>query len=220
MAIGADQRFRDRTEAGILLGARLRRLGVPHDPVVLALPRGGVPVAAEVALALRAPLDVLVVSKLGAPGHEELAIGAIAPGVRVLNEALIAELGLSPAVLAAIDARARTELERRERLYGRAQPPPEIEGHTAILVDDGLATGSTMLAAVRSVRAAHPAAVLVAVPVADSEVCRLLGAAAEEVVCLLTPHPLGAVGAYYEDFSQTGDAEVRALLAAAREQAG
>ncbi len=218
MAIGASQRFRDRTEAGRLLGERLRRLGVPHDPVVLALPRGGVPVAAGVALALGAPLDVLVVRKLGAPGHEELAIGAIAPGVRVLNEALIRELGLSPAELAAIDARARAELERREQLYGRAQPPPGVEGRTAILVDDGLATGSTMLAALRSVRAAHPASVLVAVPVADVEVCRLVAAAADEVVCLLTPHPLGAVGAYYEDFSQVGDAEVRALLAAARER--
>ena len=218
MVIGASQRFRDRTEAGSLLGERLRRLGVPHDPVVLALPRGGVPVAAEVALALGAPLDVLVVRKLGAPGHEELAIGAIAPGVRVLNEALIRELGLSPAELATIEARARAELERRERLYGRAQPPPQIEGRTAILVDDGLATGSTMLAALSSVRAARPAAVLVAVPVADLEICRMLGAEVE-VVCLLTPHPLGAVGAYYEDFSQTGDAEVRALLGAARERA-
>jgi predicted phosphoribosyltransferase len=218
MAIGASERFRDRTQAGRLLGERVRRLGVPHDPVVLALPRGGVPVAAEVALALGAPLDVLVVRKLGVPGHEELAIGAIAPGVRVLNEALVRELGLSPEELEGVDARARAEAQRRERLYGRAQPPPAIEGRTAILVDDGLATGSTMLAAISSVRGVGPASVLVAVPVADPEVCRLVGAAADQVLSLLTPHPLGAVGAYYEDFSQTGDAEVRALLAAARER--
>ncbi len=185
---------------------------------MLALPRGGVPVAAEVALALGAPLDVLVVRKLGVPGHEELAIGAIAPGVRVLNEALVRELGLSPEELEGVDARARAEAQRRERLYGRTQPPPAIEGRTAILVDDGLATGSTMLAAISSVRGVGPASVLVAVPVADPEVCRLVGAAADQVLSLLTPHPLGAVGAYYEDFSQTGDAEVRALLAAARER--
>jgi putative phosphoribosyl transferase len=180
---------------------------------VLGLPRGGVPVAAEVARALAAPLDVLVVRKLGAPGREELAIGAIAHGgVRVLNGGLIRELGLTREELAAIEARERAELERREWRYRGARPVPDFAGVTAIVVDDGLATGSTMLAAVAAIRAELPAAVLVAVPVADPEICAMLGDVADEVVCLLTPHPLGAVGLYYEDFSQIADEEVRALL--------
>ncbi len=184
---------------------------------MLGLPRGGVPVAAEVAQALRARLDVLVVRKLGAPGREELAIGAIARGgVRVLNGALIRELQMTLAELAEIEDRERAELERRERSYRGGRPLLDLAGRTAVLVDDGLATGSTMLAAVAAVRAELPAAVLVAVPVADPEICAMLGDAADEVVCLLTPHPLGAVGLYYEDFSQTADEEVRTLLESGR----
>jgi len=185
--------------------------------VVLGLPRGGVPVAAEVAGALGTALDVLVVRKLGVPGREELALGAIARGgVRVLNEALIRELELTPAELASIERRERAELERRERLYRDGRPAGALAGRNVVIVDDGLATGSTMLAALAAIRAERPAAVLVAVPVADAEICALLSEAADEVVCLLTPHPLGAVGLYYEDFSQTADEEVRALLRAAR----
>jgi predicted phosphoribosyltransferase len=216
MATGIPKGFRDRSEAGRLLGRRL--CGVADGrAVVLGLPRGGVIVAAEVARALDAPLDALLVRKLGAPGREELAIGAIARGgVRVLNEGLIRALGISDEALAAIDARARAELERRERLYRGAAPAVALAGRTAVLVDDGLATGSTMLAAVRAARAERAAKVLVAVPVADIEVCALLGSVADDVGCLLTPHPLGAVGVYYADFSQVGDDEVRELLAAAR----
>ena len=212
--------FRDRAEAGRLLGERLRDLPGAEDAVVLGLPRGGVPVAAGVAEAISAPLDVLVVRKLGAPGREELAIGAIARGgVRVLNRGLIRELGIGPEELASIYARERAELERRERSYRpESGELPSRSGRTAILVDDGLATGSTMLAAIQAIRAEDPAAVLVAVPVADTEVCAMLRAAADDVLCLITPHPLRAIGLYYEDFSQTSDDEVRALLAAARER--
>jgi putative phosphoribosyl transferase len=203
--------------AGRLLGERLRASGRSGEMVVLGLPRGGVPVAAEVAVALGAPLDVLLVRKLGVPGHEELALGAIAGGgVRVLNAGLIAELELTRGELQEIERRERSELQRRERSYRAGRPLPALAGMTAVVVDDGLATGSTMLAAVGAIRAQRPAAVLVAVPVADPEVCALLAEAADEVVCLLTPHPLGAIGLYYEDFSQTGDEEVRALLAAGR----
>jgi len=184
---------------------------------VLGLPRGGVPVAAEVARALAAPLDVLVVRKLGAPGREELAIGAIARGgARVLNAGLIGELELTGAELAAIEARERAELDRRERSYRRGRPLRDLSGRTAVLVDDGLATGSTMLAAVAAVREEMPAAVLAAVPVADPQICAMLSDTADEVVCLLTPHPLGAVGLYYEDFSQIADEEVLALLGFSR----
>jgi predicted phosphoribosyltransferase len=214
IATRTQRRFRDRSEAGRLLGERLRATERRGEPIVLGLPRGGVPVAAEVSHALEAPLDVLVVRKLGAPGQEELAIGAIARGgVRVLNGGLIRELGLTREELAAIEVRERAELERRERRYRGARPIPDLAGMAAIVVDDGLATGSTMLAAIAAIRAELPAAVLVAVPVADPEICAMLADVADEVVCLLTPHPLGAVGLYYEDFSQTADEEVRALLA-------
>jgi predicted phosphoribosyltransferase len=210
--------FRDRMHAGLLLGRRLRDSQVARGAVVLALPRGGVPVAAGVAEALSAPLDVLVVRKLGAPGREELAIGAIARGARVLNRGLIRELGIDQDELDAIQERELAELGRRERLYREGVVAPPVAGATAIVVDDGLATGSTMIAAVQAIRAAEPAAVVVAVPVADAEVCGMLREAADEVLCLVTPHPLGAIGLYYEDFSQTGDDEVRSLLAAARER--
>jgi erythromycin esterase-like protein/predicted phosphoribosyltransferase len=213
----AVQRFKDRAEAGRRLADRLREYAGRDDVVVLGLPRGGVPVAFEVARELDVPMDVFVVRKLGVPGREELALGAIATGgTRVLKRPLIRSLGLPPDTIEAIDARERRELERRERAYRGDQPPPDLAGRTVILVDDGLATGSTMLAAVHAVRQDDPARVVVAVPVADPEVCTMLRRDADEVVCLITPERLRAVGNWYEDFSQTSDDEVRALLARAR----
>jgi putative phosphoribosyl transferase len=209
--------FRDRAEAGRALAERLRRYGGRDGVVVLGLPRGGVPVAYEVARELGAPLDVFMVRKLGVPGHEELALGAIATGgIRVLNQELVKQLRLPPAAIEAIEARERRELERRERAYRGDRPPPDLTGRTVILVDDGLATGSTMLAAVQAVRQDNPARVVVAVPVADPEVCASLQEVADEAVCAITPQPMRAVGMWYEDFSQTTDDEVRELLARAR----
>jgi erythromycin esterase-like protein/predicted phosphoribosyltransferase len=211
------KRFRDRTEGGRLLAERLGDCAGRDDVVVLGLPRGGIPVAYELAQQLDLPLDAFVVRKLGVPGHEELAIGAIATGgTRVVNKKLIEHLRLEPEAIEAIDARERRELERRERAYRGDRPPPDVAGRTVILVDDGLATGSTMMAALQAVRADDPAKVVVAVPVADPDVCELLGTAADEVVCALTPRPLRAVGRWYEDFSPTSDDEVRDLLARAR----
>src|SRR4051812_26520886 len=211
------QRFEDRAQAGRLLAERLRAYAGRDDVVVLGLPRGGVPVAYEIAKALDAPLDVFLVRKLGVPGHEETALGAIATGgIRVLNTQLIESLGLPPEWIEAIDAKERQELHRRERVYRGDRPPPDIAGRTVILVDDGLATGSTMLAALHAVRADDPARVVVAVPVADPDVCAELRSVADEVVCLETPKPLRAVGIWYEDFSQTADGEVRDLLERAR----
>jgi erythromycin esterase-like protein/predicted phosphoribosyltransferase len=214
------RRFRDRTEAGRVVAERLRHHAGRGDVVVLGLPRGGVPVAYEVANELDAPLDVYVVRKLGLPGHEELAVGAIATGgVRVLNKELIERLRLPAEWVEAIDAKERRELERRERAYRGERPPPDLAGRTVILVDDGLATGSTMLAAVEAVRQDDPAGVVVAVPIAAPEVCEALRAVADEVVCVATPRPMHAVGLWYEDFSQTSDEEVRELLARARRPA-
>src|SRR3954469_5281730 len=211
------RRFRDRAEAGRLLAERLRQYAGRDDVVVLGLPRGGVPVAFEVARALGAPLDVFLVRKLGVPGHEELAFGAIATGgTRVLNEEVVESLGIPLEWIEAIDAKERRELERQDRAYRGERPPPDLAGRTVILVDDGLATGSTMVAAVRAVREDDPARVVVAVPVADPDVCAALNAEADEGVCLQTPRPLRAVGVWYENFSQTTDAEVRALLERAR----
>jgi erythromycin esterase-like protein/predicted phosphoribosyltransferase len=217
MVTTAAQRFRDRTEAGRLLAERLRQYTGRDDVVVLGLPRGGVPVAFEIARALDAPLDVFLVRKLGVPGHEEYALGAIATGgTRVLNKDLIESLHIPPEWIEAIDAKERRELERRERAYRDDRPPPDLAGKTVIVVDDGLATGSTMLAAVHAIRQDDPAQIVVAVPVADPDVCAALRATADEVVCLSTPQPLRAVGLWYEDFSQTIDSEVRGLLARAR----
>jgi erythromycin esterase-like protein/predicted phosphoribosyltransferase len=207
------ERFADRTHAGRVLAERLRGYSGRDDVIVLGLPRGGVPVAYEIAEALDAPLDVFLVRKLGAPGHEEHAIGAIATGgVRVLNKPAIEALGLPPEWIEAIDAKERRELQRRERTYRGDRPPPDVAGRTVILVDDGLATGSTMLAALHAVRADDPARVIVAVPVADATVCEALRGVADEVVCAHTPPRLQAVGLWYDDFSQTSDEEVRALL--------
>lgn len=187
------------------------------DVVVLALPRGGVPVGFEIARKLGAPLDVLIVRKLGAPGQPELAVGAIAPGgVRVLNEEVVAALGLSERAIAAVEAEERFELERRERLYRGDQPPLDVRDRIAIVVDDGLATGATMLAAVRVLRRRAPARIVVAVPTGAADSCAVVGDEADELVCLMTPEPYYAVGAWYQDFHQIGDDEVCEMLKQAR----
>ncbi|MEA2225425.1 MAG: putative phosphoribosyl transferase [Solirubrobacteraceae bacterium] len=217
MATGTATRFRNRTEAGRLLAERVREYGRRDDVIVLGLPRGGVVVAFEIARALDAPLDVFLVRKLGVPGHEELALGAIATGgTRVLNKQVIESLDIPPQSIEAMDAKERRELERRELAYRAGRPPPDLAGKTAILVDDGLATGSTMLAAIHAARQGDPARVVVAVPVADLGVCEQLRAVADEVQCLSTPRPLRAIGLWYEDFAQTSDHEVRELLELAR----
>jgi putative phosphoribosyl transferase len=214
------RRFRDRREAGSLLAAQLRHYAGRDDVIVLGLPRGGLPVAYEVARELDAPLDVFLVRKLGVPGQEELALGAIASGgTVVLNPRLVEALGLTRDQIAAIVDRERRELERRERAYRGDRPPPHLSGRVVILVDDGLATGSSMWAAVHAVRQENPARVVVAVPVADPDVCHRLDAEADEAVCLFTPQPMRAVGIWYEDFSQTTDEEVRELLERARRPA-
>jgi predicted phosphoribosyltransferase len=208
------RRFRNRADAGRQLASQLRYYAGRDDVVVLGLPRGGVPVAYEVASELGVPLDVYVVRKLGLPGQEELAFGAIATGgVRVLNKELIERLGLPAEWVEAIEAKERRELERRERVYRGERPPPDLAGRTVILVDDGLATGSTMLAAVQAVRQDDPAKVVVAVPVAAPEVCEALSQAADDVACVATPQPMRAIGLWYEDFSQTSDEQVRELQA-------
>jgi predicted phosphoribosyltransferase len=206
--------YRDRRDAGRVLAQGLRHYARLPNVTVLALPRGGVPVAYEVADALQLPLDVFVVRKLGVPGNEEYAMGAIATGgVQVLNDDVVARLGLTAGDIRRVAEAERRELERRERLYRSGRPPPAVVGHTAILIDDGLATGSTMLAAVQALRQLRPARIVVAVPTAAAETCRRIRAAADEVLCASTPSPFLAVGHWYEDFSQTSDDEVRALLA-------
>ena len=206
-------RFRDRREAGRLLAERLRMEGDGSDTVVLALPRGGVPVAAEIAHELAVPLDVFVVRKLGVPGHEELALGAIASGgVRVLNQGVVDAARMSPEAVERVARRELEEVERREAAYRGGRPPVETAGKRVILVDDGLATGATMRAAVAAVRATGPARIVVAVPIAAASTCEELAREVDEIVCLRTPEPFYAVGLWYEDFSQTTDEEVRALL--------
>jgi putative phosphoribosyl transferase len=212
-------RFRDRREAGRLLAARLSVYAGRPDVVVLALPRGGVPVAYEVAHALGAPLDVFLVRKLGMPGHEEFAIGAIASGdVLVLNEETLRDYGVRRDQVEAVVEAEKRELERREHRYRGDRPFRDLAGRTVILIDDGLATGSTMRAAVAALRQERPARVIVAVPTAPAETCDEMRAIVDEMVCLLTPEPFYAVGLWYDDFSQTTDEEVRELLehAAAR----
>ena len=205
--------YLDRTDAGIRLAGHLAAYVGRADVVVLGLPRGGVPVAAEVARALGAPLDVFCVRKLGVPGEPELAMGAIATGgVVVVNEAVVAEISVPPDLVAEVAAAERAELDRRERAYRGDRPPLPLAGRTVVLVDDGLATGASMRAAVRAVRSAGPARVVVAVPVAAAETCRSLEAEADEVVCPLAPKGFRAVGGWYEDFSATSDDEVRRCL--------
>ena len=204
--------FADRFAAGRALASRLQSFA-GADVVVLALPRGGVPVGAEVARALRAPLDVFVVRKLGVPGHEELAMGAIASGqVRVLNADVVEWYGLSQETIDEAARRETAELERRERLYRDRSPLTPVEGRIVILVDDGLATGSTMRAAIGAVRQLKPARIVVAVPVGARETCDSLRAVADDVVCVSMPSSFHAVGQWYDDFSQTSDDEVRRLL--------
>ncbi len=206
--------FADRREAGRALGALLAAREPQAGVLVLGLPRGGVPVAREVAEALGAPLDVLIVRKLGVPGHEELAMGAIAMGgVRVTNRDVVDALELSDEVLAAAEADEREELERREELYRAGLAPLDVDGRVVIVVDDGLATGSTMRAAVQALRALGAARVTVAVPVGASQSCEGLAAEADDVVCLHPARRLQSVGAWYADFSQTSDDEVREALA-------
>jgi putative phosphoribosyl transferase len=209
-------RFRDRREAGRRLAQSLAPYANRDDVVILALPRGGVPVAFEVARALGAPLDVFPVRKLGAPGHPEFAIGAIAAGgVRILTKDAIEELGISPAVVEQVAERERLELERRDKVYHGDRPKPPLKGKTVLVMDDGLATGSTMEAAVSALRQYQPAKIIVAAPVGASETCRRMRAVADDVVCLETPEPFNAVGSWYQVFDQTTDAEVIELLQAA-----
>jgi putative phosphoribosyl transferase len=214
----ARQKYTDRTEAGRVLAGLLREYAGRPDVVVLALPRGGVPVGYEVARALGAPLDVFLVRKLGVPGHEELAMGAIASGgVRVLNPDVVTALRIPRGAVDSVAARELAELERREAAYRGGRPPPEVRGRTVILVDDGLATGSTMRAAAEALRDRGPAWLVVAVPVAAAETCDDFAREVDQVVCARTPEPFYAVGLWYDDFSQTTDDEVRALLARAAE---
>ena len=213
-ALPSRRRYADRHEAGLALADRLLAFA-GRDVVVLGLPRGGVPVAYEVAKALHAPLDVFVVRKLGLPGHPELAMGAIASGgVRVLNDEIVRQLRVPSAAIEAVTRAEQMELERRERAYRGALTAIPIQGRVAILVDDGLATGSTMRAAVLAVRRLIPAEIIVAVPVGARETCRALAEVADDVVCTLMPEPFTAVGLWYEHFDQTTDEEVRRLLAA------
>jgi predicted phosphoribosyltransferase len=205
--------FRDRHDAGRRLADALARRAPLHAPVILALPRGGVPVGWEVARALGAPLDVMVVRKLGVPGHEELAMGAIASGgIRVVSDEVVQALAIPARVLADTAATEEDELLRRERAFRGDRPATRLAGCTVVLVDDGLATGSTMLAAVAAARAASAARVVVAVPVAPGETCSMLSEHADEVLCLSTPARFRAVGDWYDDFSQVDDDEVRRLL--------
>lgn len=211
--IGA--RFRDRFHAGRQLAAALHPYEGRPNLIVLALPRGGVPVGYEVARVLNAPLDVMLVLKLGVPGHEELAMGAIASGgIRILSDDVVKAFGIPERVVASIAAQAEEELDRQERAYRDDRPPPDVKGRTVILVDDGLATGSTMRAAAAALRTQHPERLVAAVPVAPPETCAALQSEVDDVVCARAPEPFFAVGNWYDDFSQISDAEVRRLLRA------
>lgn len=211
------QVFRDRSQAGQLLARRLRRYVGRDDVIVLALPRGGVPVAYEIARMLKVPLDVFIVRKLGVPGQEELAMGAIASGgVRVLSHDLIAALALTDEEIEQVTAREQAELERRERVFRGDRPFPDLTGKVVILVDDGIATGATMRAAIRAVRAHQPARVCVATPVGAPQALEALQDEADELICLLSPELLMGIGAWYQDFTQLSDAEVIAYLQRAR----
>jgi predicted phosphoribosyltransferase len=211
--------FQDRFAGGRALAALLSRYAGRNDVLILALPRGGVPVAYEIARALQAPLDVLLVRKLGVPGHEELAMGALASGgTRVLHDSVIYELNIPDEVIERVSAREQQELERREQLFRAGRPPLDVSGRVVILVDDGLATGSTMRAGAQALRQMKPEKLVIAVPVGAEETCASLASAADEVVCVATPHPFHAVGLWYEEFPQNTDDEVCALLARAQEE--
>jgi len=207
------QPFNDRRDAGRILASHLQKYAGRSDVIVLALPRGGVPVAYEVASALDAPLDVFLVRKLGTPGHRELAMGAIASGgVRVLNDDVVRWYGIPDAAIETVAREEAAELVRRERAYRDDRPAPDLTNRVVILVDDGLATGSTMRAAARAVRARHPSRVVIAVPVGARQTCSEVAAVADELICARMPEPFSAVGQWYLDFDQTDDDEVRELL--------
>jgi len=213
-------RFHDRTDGGRQLAARLTAYAGRSDVTVLALPRGGVPVAREVATRLGAPLDIFLVRKLGVPGHPEFAMGALAEGgVEVLSEDVIRDLGVPRALVQQVAVRERLELERRDVLYRGGRKAHDVRGGTVILVDDGLATGSTMQAAVQALRQRGPASIVVAAPVGARETCERLRRLADRVVCVSTPEPFSAVGLWYEEFSQTSDEEVKHLLGTTRQPA-
>lgn len=206
--------FRDRKDAGRKLAEQLSQYAGDEGLLVLGLPRGGVPVAYEVARALGGEMDIFLVRKLGVPGHEELAMGAIASGgVRVLNDTVVEALDIPEKVIDAVAAKEQEELERREREYRGARPPPQVAGRTVILVDDGLATGASMRAAVVGLRAQNPGRIVAAVPTAAPDTCELIEYEVDEMVCAITPQPFFGVGYWYKDFSQTTDGEVRELLA-------
>jgi predicted phosphoribosyltransferase len=207
------KRFRDRREAGRVLAECLKSYAKQANVLVLALPRGGVPVGSEVARVLGAPLDVFLVRKLGVPGHEELAMGAVATGgVRVLNDDVVESLAISEPVIEAEAAQELAELGRREHLYRGGLPAPDVAGRTVILVDDGLATGATMRAAIRALHQQQPERIVVAVPTAAPDTVEALRSEADEIICAMTPEPFFAVGHWYDDFTQTTDEEVRQLL--------
>jgi putative phosphoribosyl transferase len=213
-----ERAFPNRAEAGRLLAEKLEKYAGRGDVIVLGLPRGGVPVAYEVAKSLRAPLDVFIVRKLGVPGFEELAAGAIASGgVRVLNEDVLRALPNADEIIESVTTKETAELERREKSYRDDRPSPELRDHVVILVDDGLATGATMHAAVKALRQRDVAKIVVAVPVGPPDTCREFEDEADETICASAPEFFQAVGQYYEDFSQTSDEEVRDLLARAAE---
>ena len=207
------ERFLNRREAGRQLASKLVKYTEHPAVIILALPRGGVPVAYEVALALKAPLDVLIVRKLGLPGREELAIGAIASGgIRILNEDIIHALAVDEAVIHAVTEQELRELGRREEQYRGSRPGPLVRDQTVILIDDGLATGASMLAAVAALRTQQPARIVVAVPAAAPQAIELFQPEVDEIISVLAPDPFDGVGKWYEDFSQTSDEEVKMLL--------
>jgi len=210
--------FADRREAGRSLAWRLDKYAARDNVIVLGVPRGGVPVAFQVAQALHAPLDVFLLRKLGVPGYEELAFGAIASGgVRVLEPRTVRECGITEAQIAAITAREQQELHRQEELYRRGRPAAALGGKTAILVDDGIATGASILAGVRALRQLQPARIVVAVPVAPASTCKALATQVDELICVAQPEPFGAVGRFYDDFRPVADDEVIELLARNRD---
>jgi predicted phosphoribosyltransferase len=210
--------FRDRTDAGRQLASKLTDYADRSEVLVLALPRGGVPVAFEVAQKLNVPLDIFLVRKLGVPGYEELAMGAIASGgVRVINEDVVRYMQIPGEVIDAVAADEQRELERRERAYRDDRPPPDVKDRIVILIDDGLATGSTMRAAAAALRKQRPARIVVAVPVSAPETCDEFRGEVDEIVCAVTPEPFRGVGLWYKDFSQTTDEEVRELLERAKQ---